>query len=231
VEDARAADHPISLCNALGLAAFPVALYIGDLRAAEGYLRHLLDHLARNPLAVWRSLGDCLEGMLMIERGELAGVARMEDALERLRAAGICLRRSYLLGALARGQARTGRLSDALATIEEALVWCERTGERWFLPEVLRLKGEFLRASASNDSVREEAERCYQEAIDWSRRQGALAWELRATTSLAELYLQSNRHGEAAEMLRSVHSRFTEGFETADLQKARALIACVTESS
>jgi hypothetical protein len=224
VEDARAADHPISLCNALGLAAFPVALYIGDLPAAQRYLRRLLDHLARNSLAVWRSLRDCLDGMLMIERGDLAGVARMEDALERLRAAGFCLRRSYFLGALARGQARAGRLTDALATIEDALAWCEHTGERWFLPEVLRLKGEFLRASASSEALR-EAEQCYRQAIDWSRRQGALAWELRATTSLAELFLDSNGHDEAAEMLRAVYSRFTEGFETADLQKASSLIA------
>ncbi len=114
VEDARAAGHPITLCNALGLTAFPVALYIGDLPAAERYSRQLLDHLTRNSLPVWRSLGDCLEGMSMIERGELAGVDRMQDALERLRAAGFCLRRSYFLGALARGQARAGRLSNAL---------------------------------------------------------------------------------------------------------------------
>ena len=221
VEDAHAADHPISLCNALGLAAFPVSLYIGDLPAAERYLKQLLDHLSRNSLAVWRSLGDCLEGMSMVERGELAGVDRMQDALERLVASGFCLRQSYFLGALARGQARAGRLSDALGTIEAALAWCERTGERWFLPEVLRLKGEFLRAKGNLH----EAEESYRQAIQWSRRQGALAWELRATTSLTELCVDLERPSEALDALVAARSRFTEGFETVDLQRASFLIS------
>lgn len=224
VADASAADHPISLCNALGLSAFPIALYVGDLPAAERYLKRLLDHLSRNSLAVWRSLGDCLEGMPMIERGELAGVDQMQDSLERLVAAGFRLRQSYFLGALARGQARAGRLTDALTTIESALGWCERTGERWFLPEVLRLKGDFLRAKGSSTTPH-EAEQCYRQAIDWSQRQGALAWELRATTSLTELCADLNRPTDAIEALVAIRAKFTEGFETVDLQRASFLIS------
>lgn len=226
VADALGAGHPISLCNALGLTAFPIALYIGDLPAAERYSKQLLDHLSRNSLAVWRYLGECLAGMSMIERGELSGMDRMQDALKRLVAAGFCLRQSYFLGALARGQARAGQVVDALATIEKALAWCERTGERWFLPEVLRLKGEFLRVGESKSiSALRDAESCYRQAIAWSRRQGALAWELRATTSLTELYVDVGQHGKVVEALVSVYSRFTEGFETVDLQRASFLIS------
>lgn len=224
VEDARTADHPVSLCSALGLSAFPIALYIGDLSEAERCLKHLLDHSARHSLAVWCSLGDCLEGMLTIERGELAGVDRMQDALERLWAARFCLRRSYFLGALARGQARAGRLSDALATIEDALALCEQTGERWNQPEILRLKGECVRTRGSSGDLH-EAEQLYKQSINLSRRQGSHIWELRSTTSLAELCMDLGRHGEASEALVSVYSRFTEGFETPDLQKAARLIA------
>jgi len=224
VDDARAADHPISLCYPLGFATFPIALYNGDLESAERSLRQLRDHLNQNAFAIWDSLYTCLDGVLKIERDDLTGVKQLRDAHEELRSANFLLRQSYFLCALARGQAKAGRLSDALRTIEDTLLWCERTGERYALPEALRLKGEFVRAAGSGRAAR-KAENLLRQAIHWARRQGAMAWELRATTSLAEIYMSSDRHDEATAMVCRIRSRFTEGFETADLRKASSLIS------
>ena len=95
----------------------------------------------------------------------------------------------------------------------EALDLSERGGERWCLPELLRIKGELLQ---SEDHCRQ--------ALDLAHRQGALSWELRAATSLARLWKQGGKTAEAIELLTSVYDRFTEGFETADLRTAYALI-------
>jgi predicted ATPase/DNA-binding winged helix-turn-helix (wHTH) protein len=224
VEDAQESDHPLSLCGALGNTAIPIALYIGDHQAAERHLSRLLEHLEQNAIVVWRSRADFLHGMLMIERGDPSGADQMANSLMQLRAAGFLLRRSYYLCALARGQALAGRYFEAHATIDDALAWCKQTGERWFLPEALRLKGELLRTEGSGTAAR-EAENLYRQAMNGARRQNALAWELRSATSLAELCVDLGRHEEAAELLESVLLRFTEGFETADLRKACHLIS------
>ena len=226
IEDAKAAEHPISLCYPLGFVAFPIAVYNGDLAAAELYLKQLREHLARNSFPIWISLSACLGSVLMIERGDPAGVARLQAAHDRLLSVNFRFRESYFLCALARGHAQAGRLSRALRTIDSAIASCERTGERHALPEALRLKGQFLRAAAPAHALR-EAERLLRQSIYHSRRHGALAWELRAVVNLAELYRDSNRHVEAAWKLAAVHSCFTEGFETADLQKASALISAI----
>lgn len=224
VEDAQESEHPLSLCGALGNTALPIALYIGDHAQAERHLRRLREQIEQNALVVWRSRAAFLEGMLMMERGDPDGAQRMADALMQLRAAGFCLRQSYYLCALARGQALAGKVAEARATLDEALAWCERTGERWFQPEALRLKGELLRAERSGAAMR-AAEKLFGQAMSAARRQGALAWELRSATSLAELHVELGRQEAAAELLESVLPRFTEGFATADLESASRLLS------
>jgi predicted ATPase len=107
--------------------------------------------------------------------------------------------------------------------IDEALERCERSEERWCLPELLRIKGELLRLEGTADAI-QAAEDHFKQALEWARRQEALSWELRAATSLAELWLRRDKTAEADQLLSSVYNRFTEGFETADLKAARALI-------
>lgn len=226
LEDARAAAHPISLCYLLGFVALPIALYNGDLAAAEGYLKQLHEHVAQNAFPIWTSLSECLEATLMIERGDPTGVARLQEAHDRLLSANFRFRESYFLCALARGHAQAGRLARALGMIDRAIASCERSGERHALPEALRLKGEFLRATGSGQALREAA-RLFRRSIHQSRRYGALAWELRAVMNQAELYRDLDRHSEAAWQLAAVRSCFTEGFETADLQRASALMSTI----
>jgi predicted ATPase len=114
-------------------------------------------------------------------------------------------------------------MAEAVATIEEATDRSERGGERCAIAEMLRIKGElFLLPGARGAAA--VAEGCFRQALDWARRQGALSWELRAATSLARLWRDRGRPAEAKSLLQPIYDRFTEGFETADLISAKALL-------
>jgi predicted ATPase len=115
-------------------------------------------------------------------------------------------------------------LLETLATLDEALAEDEvlARGESgragWCTPELLRIKGRRLLQPGGGD--RDRAEALMLRSIETARRQGALAWELRTAISLAELWQAENRHDQAADLLDSTVSRFTEGFATADLVRA-----------
>jgi len=116
-----------------------------------------------------------------------------------------------------------GRNGEGLLAIEETLELIEQNGAFWYLPETLRIKGELLLLPAGQGSAA-TAEDCFREAHDRACRQGALSWELRAATSLARLLSERDRSADATALLRSVYQRFTEGFATADLKAAKALL-------
>ena len=104
---------------------------------------------------------------------------------------------------------------------EQAIERCEQTNERWFLAELIRVKGELL---LRKKSAAAKAESCFREALDWARRQGALSLELRAAMSLARLLREQRHCAEAIAVIKPVYNRFTEGFGTTDLANAKALI-------
>ncbi len=113
-----------------------------------------------------------------------------------------------------------------MARLAEALVVVDKTGERYYEAELHRLKGELMFQSKAQgpESKVEEAEECFQKAIDIAQRQQAKSLELRAATSLAHLWQQQNKKAEAHKLLSDVYNWFTEGFDTKDLQEARALL-------
>ena len=98
----------------------------------------------------------------------------------------------------------------------------DETDERWCEAELYRLKGESLLSQNLRNA--EEATQCFRNALATARAQGAKAWELRATASLARLLNSQGRRTEAREMLADIYNWFTEGFDTADLKDARALL-------
>jgi predicted ATPase len=101
----------------------------------------------------------------------------------------------------------------------------EKTGERYYEAEIHRLKGAIFLQQPAPDIP--QAEACFQQAMAIARRQQARSWELRAATSLARLWQQQGKQAEARTLLAPIYDWFTEGFDTADLQDARALLEAV----
>jgi predicted ATPase len=129
----------------------------------------------------------------------------------------------FAAGDMAEGLGKAGQIADALDAIDDALARAERTEELWQFPELLRAKGELvlLQGAAPQTAA---AEDYFQRSRDWAHRQGALSWELRAVTSLARLLRDQGRPADAMALLQPVYDCFTEGFETADLKAAKALL-------
>ncbi|HEX3576648.1 MAG TPA: hypothetical protein VHU42_18775, partial [Rhodopila sp.] len=224
VEGAQASDHALSVCNALAQAACPIAFFVGDLGAAEHWVNMLIEHSERHGLALWQIWGRCLKGVLLLRGGELvAGLPLLRGALEELRETGYVLRYTRFLAVLAEKSADAGQIAEGLITVEDALARAERDQGHWCTSDLLRVKGEILLLDAAPNAA-SVAEEHFQRALEWARRQSALSWELRAATSLARLWRSQSRADAARALLAPVYDRFTEGFATADLTAAKALL-------
>src|SRR5262249_36159517 len=125
-------------------------------------------------------------------------------------------------GSLAEAYGHIGQSTKALELIEESLATDLNTGRYSTEPELHRVKGELLLLQDPPSLA--EAEHCFRTAIEKAQRHAAKSWELRATTSLARLLAEQNRRDEARAMLAENYSWFTEGFDTADLKEAKALL-------
>jgi len=115
-----------------------------------------------------------------------------------------------------------GRFEEGLTAVAEGIAIAEETGERLYEARLLRLKGELLLALDSANAA--AAERCLRDAIEASSQQGTKSFQLRATTSLARLLAKQGNREEARAMLAQIYHWFTEGFNTADLKDAKALL-------
>ncbi len=224
VEDARAANHAVSLCYALFLGACPTALSVGDLVAAEHYVSMLLDHSTRFALTFWAARGRSYQGALVIKRGDVdTGLPLLCAGFDELGEA-----RSAVFGLIEllmpEALGRAGQIAEGLAAIEEAINHSENTEERWMIAEMLRIKGELLLLQGGPTAAA-AAEDHFRQALDWAARQGALSLELRAAMSHAGLLRDQGRSADAKTLLQPVYDRFTEGFDTADLKKAKLLLA------
>jgi predicted ATPase/DNA-binding winged helix-turn-helix (wHTH) protein len=222
VADARATHHGEALSCALAVAACPIALWSGDLAAAEHYVEMLRNHSARHLLGRWSTFGRCYQGTLVIQQGNFeSGIQLLRAAfVESATAESVARLSAFIISATSR---HAGQIADELPAIEEAIMGSEVTEERWLIAELLRVKGEtFLRQGAPGAAA--AAEGHFRQALDWARRQGALSWELRAAMGLARLWRDQARSEEARELLAPVYDRFTEGFATADLKEARRLL-------
>jgi predicted ATPase len=113
-----------------------------------------------------------------------------------------------------------GQCEEALTLLDQALQIAEKTGERWYGAELNRHKGQLLLRQGHSEA----AEKLYREALSISQGQEAKLWELRAAVSLARLRRDQGRQAEARDLLAPVYGWFTEGFDTADLKEAKALL-------
>ena len=150
------------------------------------------------------------------------GVAQIREGLAMTSASGAELWRTYHLAQLAEACGKAGRVDEGLEAIAKALDVVQEQGERWWEAEILRLRGELL--LKRNPPELADAQTSFQQAIEIARQQGAKSLELRATMSLARLLDKQGKRDQARAMLAEIYNWFTEGFDTADLRDAKALL-------
>src|SRR5208282_3274187 len=158
-----------------------------------------------------------------------AGSALLRTALETCDRTGWTICYPEFMGVLAEGLTGLGQLPEARATVDQALARADRGGERWYIAELLRIKGELLLQSAGDRSV-SMAEDCFNGALGVAEQQSALFWELRSALSLARLRVIQDRQDDARQTLLPVYEKFTEGFETTDLRSARGMLEALESS-
>jgi predicted ATPase len=151
-----------------------------------------------------------------------AGMAQVRQGITALQATGQALNIPYLRTLLADVSAHLGHTADGLQALAEAYTLVEQQEERWWEAEVCRLRGVLLLRQTGTPQA--EAEAWLQRALDVARRQEAKSLELRAAMSLGRLWQQQGKWTEAHELLAPIYGWFTEGFDTADLQEAKALL-------
>jgi len=221
IAEAQATGHAMSLCYALSLAACPIALWLGNLAAAAHYTAMLLDHSRRHSLSLWSAFGSRFRSLVYIKGGEFdTGLHWLQTGLDEIAGPNVIFQFLTGLAELAEALGRVGRIAEGLAVVEAGI---EQSEVGWLTPELLRLKGELLLAQRTSGAA-ETAEDLFRQALDGARRQQTWSWELRAATSLARLLRNQGRPSDAMAVLQPVYDRFTEGFDTADMQAAKRLI-------
>ena len=214
--------NPFLLAVASGALA-EVHGYGGELR---GMKEQLEAHVATNEqyglAAVVPGREKILDGWCRVAQGEpQGGIAMIRQGIELNSTNHYKLNSAFYASLLAKASALTDRMPEGLQILDQALSQVELSGERFYEAELFRLKGEFLNSSnADLWSV----ETCFRRAIEVAQAQCAKALELRATTSLARLLAKQGKLDEARAMLAEIYNWFTEGFDTADLKDAKALL-------
>jgi predicted ATPase len=217
---ARALAHPYSIAITLLFAA-----QLSQLRRDAGRTRaeaeEALAISAEHGLdAVWLW---CLlpRGWAAAQRGDVAaGIADIREAMARRSAVNIGAVWPWFYALLADAYGQIGQIDDGLTAAKEALQWVHRNDERLYEAEVHRINGELLLKAG----VPDEAEACFRRALLSARDLQAKSWELRAAVSMTRMLLQQSRLDEARALLAPVYDWFTEGFDTADLIEAKALL-------
>jgi class 3 adenylate cyclase/predicted ATPase len=219
--------HPLSLANAWFCAAVS-HLFRREMRAAQEYAEATISVTTEQGFPHWRAMSAILRGWALVHQGQAQeGIAQMHQGVRAHRTTGAALGRPYHLACLAEAHGTMGEPETALAVLVEALMLVDNTGERVWVPELYRLKGELLLAQSRDNHT--EAETCFHHALAIARHQQAKSFELRTATSLARLWHQQGKRQEAYDLLAPVYNWFTEGFDTADLKDAKALLDTLGE--
>ena len=219
---ARKLAHPFSVAQTLLLSALLHQLRREPqaARAQAEAARALCTEQGFGMYGDWSLLP---RGWALAQQGEVAeGIAQIRQGFAGFRATGAGVSWPWWLALAAEACGKGGQLDEGLCALEEALAAVQHNEEGHYEAEVYRLKGELLlQQSAAHP---EAAEAQLQQALAVARRQQAKSWELRAAMSLARLWQQQGKRSEAYELLAPIYGWFTEGFDTADLQEAKALL-------
>ena len=159
----------------------------------------------------------------MAEQGDQSEVGdQLRESAALAQAIGTRIWRPYQLSLLAEVHDKLGQREEPEHMLVEAYEVAKKSGERFWEAELHRLKGETLLSHPVKDLALSEA--CFDQALNIAQRQQAKSLELRAATSLSRQWRQEGKHGEARDLLAPIYGWFTEGFDTADLREAAALL-------
>jgi predicted ATPase len=219
---ARQHAHPFSLNIALSMATLFYQLR-REVRCTQASAEAAINLATEQGFPDWMALGFILRGWALAHQGQAKeGIEQMHRGMRAWRATGAEALRPYYLALLAEAHGTLGQPEAGLTALAEALSLVDNTGERHYEAEICRLKGELLLQQSSDNST--AAESCFQQAITTAQNQQAKSLELRATTSLARLWQSQGKRDEARQVLGDIYGWFTEGFDTADLKDAQALL-------
>jgi predicted ATPase len=224
LEEARGRDLKFSQCEVLRLAVGPIALMTGDIAGAERAIAMYRELAAITNAANHHMCVRDFEGRLLVKRGAFHdGFRILRSVMNESECSGWTTSYPEMLAALAEGLAGMKLLDEALAVLDKALAFAEAGGERWYVPELRRLKGELLLGKADEGSS-SAAEQSLNEGIELARRQGALLWELRAALTLAGHWQRCGRKSDARGVLAPVCARVPEGSGMLELVRAGELL-------
>jgi predicted ATPase len=220
IQEAQATGHALSLCYALALAACPIALWVGNLTTAAHYTGMLVETSRKHDLQLWSAYGSRFQKAVVLLGSDNVAVPKQLDAgLADVAESSLSFRSFTGLSQLAEILVHAGRTAESLAVLKGM----EQFEAGFYAPELLRLKGE-LSLGQGAPAAAEAAKELFRRALDEAQRQGALSWEVRASTSLARLLRDQGRPADAIACLQPIYNRFTEGFGTADLIAAKQLL-------
>jgi predicted ATPase len=247
---AQELSHPPSLAFAL-IGADVLHNFRREGQAAQERAEAVIALANEQGLPFYLTSGFVHRGWALAQQGRAEeGIAQIREGLTASQAIGTEAYRASYLAILAEAHRTAGQSEEGLTVVAEALAVADKTGERWWEAELYRLKGELTlqkeargwRLEASPPSspasslqppvssgVAQEAEGDFLKAIEIARQQQAKSWELRAVMSLSRLWQSQGKKDEARQMLAEIYDWFTEGFDTADLKEAKALLEELTE--
>jgi DNA-binding winged helix-turn-helix (wHTH) protein/predicted ATPase len=238
---ARESSHPFNLAMALDFAAW-LQQFRREWQAVQAQAEAAMTLSTEHGFLYWLAVGTILKGWAQAEQGDgEAGLMQLHQGLAAYRTTRAELGWPHWLALLIDGYEKSGQTQEGLAAVAEALARVEKTGERWYEAELQRLQGQLTLQKfqvpgfkfrvpstqhlAPSTQAEAEAEACFHKAIEIARRQQAKSLELRATMSLARLWQRQGKKKQARQLLAEIYGWFTEGFETKDLQEAKALLA------
>jgi DNA-binding SARP family transcriptional activator/predicted ATPase len=234
---ARELDHPFTLGFALNIAGSFFHQLRREGQMAKERNEAMMQLSTEEGFPLFQVLGTTFQGWTQAMAGQVeaarpglvegacpelveGGIAQMRQGLATWQAMGAGMQRPHLLALLAEAYGSAGQAEEGLNVLAEALTFVQSSDERYYEAELYRLKGELLLIQGDEA----EAEASFDKAIEVARRQQAKSWELRATVSLCRLWQKQGRVDEARQMLAEIYTWFTEGFDTPDLQEAKALL-------
>jgi predicted ATPase len=214
--------HPPSLAYALGFAATHSNLRT-EVEATQEQAEALIALSHQQGFTYWEAVGVTFQAWALAKQGrQEEGIAQIRQSLSTMQAIGEEQFQPYVLALLAEVCGEAGQPEEGLTALTEAFDLVSKTQERWNEAERYRLQGELLLMQDELSAA--QAESCFERAIEVGRQQSAKSWELRATMSLARLLRDTGRRAEAHAILAEIYNWFSEGFDTADLKEAKALL-------